>query len=487
MKLFYPLFILLFFTQSVSGQSFPESLYRAYNSYKEQSIQKRRFTYSDIEPLIKQLSADPRFEVKQVGQSIEGHPINLVRIGNGETNVLFWSQMHGDESTATMALFDLFNFFRQNDDSFTEKKQQLLEEVSLYFIPMLNPDGAGRFTRRNAIGIDINRDARRTVTPEAKVLKTVRDSLEADFGFNLHDQSTYYTAGRSSKPATLSFLAPAYDFEQSENEVRSRAMRLIAYLNEILQPYIPGQVAKYSDAHEPRAFGDLIQKWGTSTILIESGGYPDDPEKQYIRKLNFVSMLAAIEAIARDLYIGTPVDNYYQIPENRLALTDLLIRKAVLVRENERYTIDINIRRSPRAYGDPEQTYYYSSVTDLGDLSTSHGYEELNAGGLEVWPGKIYPDTFQNIEEIKQLDMVEILKQGYTDVVVRETPDAPFLTEVPVNVVTAGEYTNYLALGSVPNLVLRGSDRVRYVIVNGFLYDVEEGNTDAIENTLVIE
>ena len=31
---------------------------------------------------------------------------------SGEVHVLLWSQMHGDESTATMALFDIFNFIK---------------------------------------------------------------------------------------------------------------------------------------------------------------------------------------------------------------------------------------------------------------------------------------------------------------------------------------------------------------------------------------
>ncbi|GAH27551.1 unnamed protein product, partial [marine sediment metagenome] len=58
-----------------------------------------------------------------------------------------------------------------------------------------------------------------------------------------------------------------------------------------IQKYAPGQVGRYNDDFEPRAFGDNIQKWGTSTILIESGGFQNDTEKQEIRKLNYVSIL----------------------------------------------------------------------------------------------------------------------------------------------------------------------------------------------------
>lgn len=60
---------------------------------------------------------------------------------------------------------------------------------------MLNPDGAELFVRRNAQQIDINRDAIYLQSPEARILKSVRDSLQPDFGFNLHDQHKYHAAG----------------------------------------------------------------------------------------------------------------------------------------------------------------------------------------------------------------------------------------------------------------------------------------------------
>ena len=145
---------------------------------------------------------------------------------------------------------------------------------------MLNPDGAERYQRRTVQGIDMNRDAAARQTPEAVILKGLVDQLKPDFGFNLHDQSPRYSAGRSAKTATISFLATSYDYELSINAVRERSMQLIVGMNKILQKYIPGQVARYSDDHEPRGFGDNVQKWGTTLVLIGAGGEVGDPENQ---------------------------------------------------------------------------------------------------------------------------------------------------------------------------------------------------------------
>jgi hypothetical protein len=194
--------------------------------------------------------------------------------------------MHGNESTATMALFDLFNFLEGKGDPYDAIRQLLKSQLQLKFIPMLNPDGADAFKRRNALDIDLNRDAISLISPEAVVLKKARDDFEPEFGFNLHDQQIYYNVVNTPKQATISLLAPAYNEATEINDVRGRAMQTIASMNHLLQQLIPGQVGKYDDAFEPRAFGDNIQKWGTRTILIESGGLKGDPENQMLRRVD---------------------------------------------------------------------------------------------------------------------------------------------------------------------------------------------------------
>lgn len=488
------LIILLGFS-NLSAQSsgdIPELLNKQYEQFKEKEIQKRRFKHEDIQPLIDQLDDDSDFTVRRVGTSVEGRPLRLISLGNGDTDIFFWSQMHGNESTATAAIFDLMNFFRDPGDSLEELRDRILQNSTLHFLPMLNPDGAERFRRYNALDIDVNRDALRLTTPEGATLKRVRDSLKADFGFNLHDQSTYYTAGRSSEPATISFLAPAYDYDQSVNKVRGNAMKLIVQLNDMLQNYIPGQVAKYSDAHEPRAFGDMIQKWGTSTILIESGGYQDDPEKQYIRKLNFMLLVIAADAIGIQSYTDQPVDEYFEIPENEVYLHDLIIRNVEMEKEGELFTVDLGIRHREHEDEDHRNYRYSSYITEIGDLSTYYGYDDLDGDGMIAAPGKIHPDTLESVEELRQLDPVDLLNNGYTGIVLEdvdfEDEQKEEFASYPVNIIMADSYENAIGLGHTPNLVLRDKKgQIQYVVINGFLYNTEEQNIEAIKNGLIIE
>src|SRR5690606_9102602 len=170
------------------------------------------------------------------------------------------------------ALFDLFNFLEGDDPQFDSVRNLLKENLNIHFIPMLNPDGAERFLRRNAQSIDLNRDARATQTVEGKLLKSRAMDVKPAYGFNLHDQNIYYNVPGTKNPVTISLLAPAFNPEREINEVREGAMQIIVGMNRILQSYIPDGVAKYDDTYTPRGFGDNFQTWGASTVLIESGG-----------------------------------------------------------------------------------------------------------------------------------------------------------------------------------------------------------------------
>ncbi len=462
-----------------------ESLYGSYEKYREPSLDKRRTKYHELQPLINEYRRNPKFTVQTVGQSIEGRKLSLISIGSGKIDIFLWSQMHGDEPTATQAIFDILNFL--DADDFRDEKQAILKSCTLHFLPMLNPDGAEIFQRRNRLGVDINRDALRLQSPESRTLKKIRDSLDADFGFNLHDQSTYYNAERTEKPATISYLAPAYNYEKEVNNVRANAMKVIVFMNGIIQKYAPGQVGRYNDDFEPRAFGDNIQKWGTSAILIESGGYPEDVEKQEIRKLNYVSILSAIYTIAKGSYRDIPLEDYEKIPENDRKLFDLKIENATYPLLGKEYVLDIGMNRLEVDKEDHNDFWYSSRILDQGDLSTYYGYETFDASGYTIIPGKVYPETIKSVEVLGRLKIESLLKSGHTYIRVEDIPkdllDSPF----PIHIVGKNyEMPEFnIEVGINPTFLLKKNGKIEYAVINGFLIDVAKGVSTGFGNAMI--
>lgn len=376
-----------------------------HEDFKESKLLKRRFKHKDIQPLITECG----FDNKEVGKSYEGRNIRKIVAGTGKRKILLWSQMHGDEATATMAIFDILNFLRSSDSKFVEFRNAILSELELHFVPMINPDGAERFQRRTAQEIDMNRDAAALQCVESRLLKSLVLDLQPEFSFNLHDQAIYYAAGEKPKQAAVAFLATAYDKETSWNEVRTKSMQVICKMNEELQQIIPGRVGRFSDEFEPRAFGDNIQKWGSSLILVESGSYPDDTEKQYVRALNFHAILHGLYTIATQSYSSYSLNDYLAIPQNNRIFLDLKITNAVLQGSGGDYNVDLGILITEKNTDDATDYVLDSVIEEMGDLSVFYGISNLDANGAVLKSITEFPEL---IEEHKLSDVPLNFKLG---------------------------------------------------------------------------
>ncbi|GAB1464067.1 M14 family zinc carboxypeptidase [Pedobacter sp.] len=378
-----------------------KSILSNYATFQEKALNNRFFKHKDIIPLINQLPAE--FTIEQLGSSVKGKSINAVKWGNGKTRVMLWSQMHGDEATGTMALFDLFNFLQQCH----EMVRLINEKCELLIIPMVNPDGAAMFTRRNAQQIDINRDFIQTVSPEGKILKQARDNFEPHFGFNLHDQITLWSVDETLKPATLSYLAPAFNKALAVNDVRKNAMLVIADMFNELNQVLPNQIGLFNDEYEPRAFGDNFQNAGTSTILIEAGGYKDDPEKQHIRKYYFGSILSGLLSISSKSYEQQHTENYFAIPQNNKQIFHLMINNLIL--DGIKVSVGINYEEYPNSDG--RSTYKTYSIQDIGDLSFCDAYKVYDAHNCQL-RGNILFNKTADFELLTEGQIILAFKNG---------------------------------------------------------------------------
>jgi hypothetical protein len=235
-------------------EQFLESIY---NEQKERSLFGKWITFNDLKKLFSKYNSV--FQVSEIGTSEEKRPIMQLKIGAGKKKILIWSQMHGNESTGTKALFDLFNcFLNANEKQFAT----ILKECTLVFIPMLNPDGALAYTRVNANQVDLNRDAVDRIAKESKLLRKILDEFNPQFCFNLHDQRTIFGVEGTKNPATISFLAPSEEETRAITKGRKQTMNIIVAMNTMLQNILPNFVGRYTDEFYPTATGDNFHKLG---------------------------------------------------------------------------------------------------------------------------------------------------------------------------------------------------------------------------------
>lgn len=311
------------------------------------------------------------------GRSFEGRPIYSVSGGSGPARVLLWSQMHGDESTATRALGDLFRWLVMTAGE--PATEGVLSKVSLLAVPMLNPDGAERRTRRTAQGLDMNRDALALRTPEGRLLTKIAADFRPVVSFNLHDQELS-TTGDSRAVTALALLAPAFEPTRADNPSRTTAKKIASFAASAAACVAPGRIARYDDGYEPRAFGDLFQKNGYGTVLVESGHEKGDPRKMSVRKLNFIVLAAALERIGEGGFGQLTTDSYDRLPPNGKRAYDVIVRN-VTVRTpgGVSYRADLGISRQVDTHAEEPPR-----LVDAGDLSVFTGMEEIDGSGAVV-------------------------------------------------------------------------------------------------------
>lgn len=371
----------------------------AYAHFKNARLRDRLFSFTDISSLIDALPTE--FEVSTLGHSVENRSIRSVQWGTGPTKILIWSQMHGNEATGTMAIFDLFGFL--TSAAFKQEQLDLSKACTLFFIPMVNPDGAERWTRRNAHQIDINRDYLHARSPEAHLLKKAQQDIQPDFGFNLHDQNTLWSVNGQDLPAALSFLAPATDAALTVNKTRGRAMEIIAEMFKVVSPLLPDQIGLFDEEFEPRAFGDNFQINGTSTILIEAGGYKDDDEKQEIRAFYFLSLLAGVQSIANQTASENAIAQYRNIPANGKKLLHMIIHNVQV----NGMVCSLSLNYDDQLDQGTRSIEKHWAVHDIGDLTGWKGYVTVENGILLI-------DTPVVVDDVAHFDVIAEGKTIYS-------------------------------------------------------------------------
>ncbi len=361
---------------------------KQWENAREDALHGRYICLSDIEPALFRKHRKAHLTV--IGTSVAGRPIYSYRIGTGPTRTLMWSQMHGNESTATKAIFDLLNFL----ESGSGIAQKLLRSYEFCIIPMLNPDGAEVYTRQNENKIDLNRDFLDLSQPESRALRMVLDDFQPSYCLNLHDQRTIFGVGDTGKPATISLLAPAYDEKLQFNECRTRAVTKVLHINKLLQELIPGQVGRFDDSFNMNCAGDHFQFLGFPTILIEAGHYPDDYHREIVRKYFFCALVASFETDHENDIVNNIIEDYMLIPQNKANFYDIVYRNVKICYDGIEKITNFAVQYREEL---AEATIQFKAyIADIGALVGFFGHIEYNAAGAA------YSDAAGNMPVIGQ-------------------------------------------------------------------------------------
>ena len=355
-----------------------------HKQFKANSLFGRYITLKDIEPLLE------NFPTEIIGYSVLGKPVYKYTIGTGKTKIFMWSQMHGNESTTTKALFDFFNVIQSQEPIGVK----LLQEFTFCFLPMLNPDGAILYTRENANKVDLNRDSVNLSQPESQLLRKTFEDFQPDFCYNLHDQRSIFGAGTTGNAATVSFLAPSFNENRDINDVRTKAMNVIVAMNDELQKYIPNQVGRFDDGFNINCIGDMFTSLNVPTILFEAGHFQDDYYREYTRKMIFIALVSGLQHIYENDIVDNKNAEYLLIPQNNIVFYDFLYKNIKINYDGKEIITNFAAQYKEELIDDKIQLNAY--IVEIGDLKGKIGHFQYNAHKM------MYSDELDGFPNLNQ-------------------------------------------------------------------------------------
>lgn len=237
-----------------------------------------------------------RLKLSLLGKSVKGRDILLVTVADPNmpiesTKRLFViCRQHGDEPASTEAMLNLVDDLTL---STTPETADLLTKVSFFIVPMVNPDGAEAYERRNANNADLNRDWLELKQPETKALCGAIDSLVPDVVIDAHELSPGNRSSDFVETVGLSGGVSPEVAEESE-KIQNLVAGILRTQDMLVQSY------KIEDRNPARlAHRFLPVHNGTKTILFETRQAGSRQyQLQYRMRLHMVGTMAVARYLA---------------------------------------------------------------------------------------------------------------------------------------------------------------------------------------------
>lgn len=162
--------------------------------------------YDDVTAYLQAVASDhPTItRLVSIGQSVQGRDLWFLKITDNpdfeedEPEFKYISTMHGDEPVGTENCLKFIDLLTDNYDSASpdDGLKRLVDDIEIWIMPMMNPDGNSAGSRYNAHGQDLNRDFPDWVNdptntptgrePETQAVMVFCDSMAFDLSANFH-------------------------------------------------------------------------------------------------------------------------------------------------------------------------------------------------------------------------------------------------------------------------------------------------------------
>jgi murein tripeptide amidase MpaA len=137
--------------------------------------------------LIAWSACQPGVTLTELGQTLDGQPLDLLTLGEGPKQVWLYARQHPGESMAEWWMEGALERLCDPEDAVA---RLLRREATFHIVPNMNPDGSRRgHLRTNAVGVNLNREWHEPSmerSPEVFLVRAAMDATGVDFAMDVH-------------------------------------------------------------------------------------------------------------------------------------------------------------------------------------------------------------------------------------------------------------------------------------------------------------
>lgn len=280
----------------------------------------RFYTHDEVMERLARLERQGQRAVSltEIGESVEGRELVVATVGEGDTDVFFTAQQHGDEPTGTLTILQVL----RNLAAGGQDVAQILDELTVHVLPMHNPDGGMRNQRENVDGVDPNRQhhyepgSTDNPSPETQAMIDYVTDLDPEWVADLHTQTGDYVDddGESIRASNYWPIAPEAD---PGAVALSKRMNWAIY-DEVGDAYGYANISQYPGGQGANIARNAYGVRGYGSVLLEMTGQTGDRgermEGMMVRHMRSEVEVLLEETADGSLYERDP-DDAETIPE----------------------------------------------------------------------------------------------------------------------------------------------------------------------------
>ncbi|KMY56053.1 Tat (twin-arginine translocation) pathway signal sequence [Bacillus sp. FJAT-27231] len=321
-------------------------------------------TYEDMIKMLKDIEKTSKgkvevFKLDQYGKSEQNRSFYAAKVGTGPIKVWIQAQIHGDEKLTTRAVLDLLKTY---GSSGSKDVEAILKNVTIYAIPMYNPDGSIMNTRSTtlyengepklgsdgkSLTIDLNRDwaVNGFKAKESLVFYKYWADVKPDYAVDLHHQGfkTVYGTNESTTMSLGVSLAPNGPTLPSVKNYNDVTRQMQVYVYDALKDYGYMHIDRYQVGSGEKRYeidikGGVVSAMmlglnynnlnpthhSNPAIFFETKGNTREgnlgqKSNGHLTKQNYLGLKAIVEGIASGKVNSVDPNRWEEIPAYPLA------------------------------------------------------------------------------------------------------------------------------------------------------------------------